>query len=121
MITSKHRIAIGFTCIAVCIFLAQSIAVRAAIPLAENLLPTDTIAFFTVPECNALRDASKFSSQIMFWNDPAMKPFHDKFMAKFTEKFLTPLEKDLGVKIDDFTSLLQGQFTVAVTVNGSNG
>ncbi|HUC85160.1 MAG TPA: hypothetical protein VL970_08210, partial [Candidatus Acidoferrales bacterium] len=30
-------------------------------------------------------------------------------------------ERDLGVKVSDFTGLPQGQFTVAVTVNGSNG
>jgi hypothetical protein len=50
-----------------------------------------------------------------------MKPFHDKFMAKFNEKFVTPVEKDLGAKVADFLDLPQGQFTVAITVNGSNG
>ncbi|HEV2694455.1 MAG TPA: hypothetical protein VG347_16295, partial [Verrucomicrobiae bacterium] len=103
------------------VFLATNSLLRAAIAPAENLLPADTIAFFTVPDCNVLRDASKVSPQLLFWNDPAMKPFHDKFMGKFTEKFITPLEKDLGLNVNDFTGLLQGQFTVAATVNGSNG
>jgi hypothetical protein len=103
------------------LFLTAATLLRAAIPPAENLLPTDTIAFFTVPDCNALRAASQVSPQLMFWNDPAMKPIHDKFMGKLTDKFITPLENDLGLKLDDFTSVLQGQFTVAVTVNGSNG
>ena len=58
---------------------------------------------------------------MMFWNDPTMKAFHDKFMAKLTEKFLAPLEKDLSLKVADFLALPQGQFTLAVTVNGSNG
>jgi hypothetical protein len=57
----------------------------------------------------------------MFWNDPAMKPFHDKFMAKFNEKFTSQIEKDLGLKVDDFLALPQGQFTLGTTVNGSNG
>jgi len=103
------------------LFLTTTALLQAAIAPAENLLPSDTIAFFTVPDCNALRTASKVSPQLMFWNDPAMKPFHDKFMAKLTDKFITPLEKDLGLKVDDFTGLLQGQFTFGVTVNGSNG
>jgi len=103
------------------VFLTTTSLLQAAIPPAENLLPSDTLAFFTVPDCNALRAASKVSPQLMFWNDPAMKPFHDKFMGKLTEKFIAPLEKDLGLKADDFGSLLQGQFTVAATVNGSNG
>jgi hypothetical protein len=50
-----------------------------------------------------------------------MRPFHDKFMGKFNEKFVTPLEQDLGLKVADFLALPQGQFTLAVTVNGSNG
>ena len=102
-------------------FLTSATLVRAAIAPAENLLPADTLAFFTVPDCPALRAASKVSPPMMFWNDPAMKPFHDKFMAKFNEKFVTPLEQDLGVKVADFLALPQGQFTLAVTVNGSNG
>jgi hypothetical protein len=108
-------------CVAVVIFLAGVSVVRAAIPPAENLLPSDTLAFFTIPDCNAFRAASKVSPQMMFWNDPAMKPFHDKLVGKFTEKYLAPLEQDLGMKVADFADLPQGQFTFAFTVNGSNG
>jgi hypothetical protein len=93
---------------------------RAAIPPAENLLPADTVAFLTVPDCNALRDAAKVSPQLMCWNDPAMKPFHDKIMGKLAEQFTAPLEKELGLKVDDFANLPQGQFTLALTLNGSN-
>ena len=103
------------------LLLAGSTSIRAAIAPAENLLPSDTLAFFTVPDTTAFRAACKTSPQIMFWNDPAMKPFHDKFMGKFNERFIAPLEKDLGVKVADFLALPQGQFTLAVTVNGSTG
>jgi hypothetical protein len=102
-------------------FLATSSLVRAAVPPAENLLPADTFLFFTVPDCNALRTASKVSPQLMFWNDPAMKPFRDHFMGKLDEKYIAPMEKALGMKVSDFASLPQGQFTFAVTVNGSTG
>jgi hypothetical protein len=103
------------------LLLTSTPLLRAAIAPAENLLPADTLAFFTVPDTAAFRAACKTSPQMLCWNDPAMKPFHDKFMAKFNEKFVTPVEKDLGVKVADFLDLPQGQFTVAVTVNGSNG
>lgn len=99
--------------------LIATLPARAAIAPAENLLPADTIAFITVPDCNALRAASKVSPQLMCWNDPAMKPFRDKFMGKLTEKFIGPLEKEFGIDVDDYTSLPQGQFTIAVTVNGA--
>lgn len=103
------------------IFLATTSLLRAAIAPAESLLPADTLAFFTVPDTAALHTACKTSPQVMFWNDAAMKPFHDKFMAKFTATCLAPLEADLGLKVTDFLALPQGQFTLAVTVNGSNG
>ena len=106
---------------AAALFLAASFSMRAAIAPAENLLPADTIAFFTVPDCNGLRAASKVSPQLMFWNDPAMKAFREKFMAKLTEQYIAPLEKDLGLKVEDFADLPQGQFTIAANMNGSNG
>jgi hypothetical protein len=96
-------------------------SIRAAIPPAEQLLPTDTLALLAIPDFTALRAAGKTSPGWLFWTDPAMKPFHDKFMAKLNEQFIAPLEKDLGVQIDDYASLPQGQFTLAVTQNGWNG
>ena len=95
--------------------------VRAAIPPAENLLPSDTLLLITVPDFSTLRAAGKQSPQWLFWNDAAMKPFHDKFMAKWNEKLVAPLERDLGVKFSDFTGLPQGQLTLAVTQNGWTG
>ena len=115
MTTKNLRLAVAS------VFLTTTGLLHAAIAPAENLLPADTIAFFTVPDCAAFRLTAKTSPQLMCWNDPAMKPFHDKFMGKLTEKFIAPLEKDLGLKVADFADLPQGQFTLAVTVNGSNG
>jgi hypothetical protein len=101
--------------------LGLTLSTRAAIPPAENLVPSDTFVLLAVPDFAAVRADSKLSPQWLFWNDPAMKPFHDKFMGKWNESFVTPLERDLGVKLSDFFELMQGQLTVAVTVNGSNG
>ena len=106
---------------AITFFLAAASAMRASIPPAENLLPADTLAFFTVPDCTAFRAVAKTAPQMMFWNDAAMKPFHDKFMGKLNEKVTAPLEHDLGLNVASFMDLLQGQFTLAVTVNGANG
>jgi hypothetical protein len=38
-----------------------------------------------VPDCAALRTAAHQSPQWLFWSDPAMKPFHDKFTGKLEE------------------------------------
>ena len=101
--------------------LAFAVSVRAAIPPAESLLPADTLLVVTVPDFGKLRDVACQSPQLLLWNDPAMKPFHDKFMANWNEKFVAPLERDLGVRIGDYTGLPQGQLTLAVTQNGWTG
>ncbi len=93
----------------------------AAIPPAEKILPPDTLFVMTTPDWAKLRDVSNKSPQSQFWNDPAMKPFRDKFMAKWTEEFVKPLERDLGVKFDDYSAMLQGQVTLAVTQEGWQG
>jgi hypothetical protein len=103
------------------ILVTAATSLHAAIAPSENLLPSDTLAFFTIPDTAALRTVSKVSPQLMCWNDPAMKAFHDKFMAKLTEKYLAPVEKDLGLKIADFLDLPQGQLTVGLTANGATG
>ncbi len=59
------------------------------------------------------REIYSNSPQFQLWNDPAMKPFKDKFMDKLKTEFLTPLEHDLGIHFDDYTCLPQGQFTLA--------
>ena len=94
---------------------------RAAIQPAENLLPADTLLLVTAPDFATLRATAKQSSGWLFWTDPAMKPFHDKFMAKWNEQFVAPLEHDLGVKLDDYARLPQGQLTFAITRNGWDG
>src|ERR1017187_5714761 len=93
----------------------------AAIPSAEKLLPDDTLAMVNAPDFIRLREIWKKSPQIQLLNDPAMKPFVDKFTSKWNEKFLRPLERELGIRWDDYSSLPQGQLTFAVTQNNSPG
>src|SRR3974390_971185 len=115
------RCILGIFPLAFAALLPLATPLRAAIPPVENLLPADTLFLLNTPDCAALRAASHQSPQWLFWNDPAMKAFHDKFVAKWNEEFVAPLEHDLGVKLDDFATLLQGQFAVALTQNGWNG
>ncbi len=101
--------------------LCQSASLKAAIPAAENLLPTDTFFVLTAPDCQALRRATGESPQLLLWNDPALRPFHDKFMGKWNDQFIGPLQNDLGLNLADFMDLPQGQLTLAITRNGWNG
>jgi hypothetical protein len=110
-----------FRRIFIVVSLTFAATLRAAIPPAENLLPSDTLLVITAPDCAALRTVMHQSPQWLLWNDPAMKPFRDNFMANWNEKFVAPLERDLGVKLADFADLPQGQFTFAITQDGWNG
>jgi len=61
--------------LAILLSLTFTTFLRAAIPPAENLLPSDTLFFLTIPDCAALRTAAHQSPQWQFWSDPAMRPF----------------------------------------------
>lgn len=87
----------------------------AVVPPAEKLLPPDTLITVSAPDWSKLREVYKKSPQSQFWDDPAMKPFREKFQTKWSEEFVKPLERELGVNLEDYGSLLQGQLTLAVT------
>lgn len=89
-----------------------------AIPPAEQLLPADTFLVFSVPDSTGLAAVIAKSPQFQFWHDPAMKPSREKFTARWKEELLVPLERDLGVAMEDFAGLLRGQLTVALTREG---
>jgi hypothetical protein len=112
------RYALGI-CPAVLLFTLLDI--QAAIPPAEKLLPADTLVMLTVPDFSRARAEIHQSPQWLFWNDPAMKPFHDKFIGSVNNELIGPLEDDLGVKLEDFEDLPEGQMTFAISRNGWNG
>src|SRR5207344_2850429 len=96
-------------------------SVFSATPAPEKLLPDDTLAVFTAPDFVRLSEAMKKAPQAQLWNDPAMKPFKEKFLTKWDDEVIKPLERELGIKIADYTSLLQGQVTLAITQDGWKG
>lgn len=96
-------------------------AFGAPVPPPEKLLPNDTLLFVTVPDCTKLSDIFKKSPSAQLWSDSAMKPFKDKFMAKWNQELVAPLERELDIKLDDYLSLLQGQLTLAILRNGWQG
>lgn len=93
----------------------------AAIPSAEKLLPPETLLVLSAPDWAKLNDYYRKAPQSQFWDDPAMKPFREKFMAKWNDEIVKPLERDLGVKFDDYSALFQGQVTLAVLQEGWQG
>jgi hypothetical protein len=95
-------------------FALLSASLAVATPPPEKLLPSDALVVLAVPDAAKLREFYNSSPQGRMWQDPAMKPFKDKFMAKLVANFSGPLEKQLGVNLADYADLAQGQAAVAV-------
>src|SRR5437667_10049521 len=98
-----------------------SSAIHAAVPPPEKLLPADTLGVSTVPDYAKAPAAYEAKASRQRWREPAMKPFTEKLMNKVKEEFITPLERQLGIKFADYRGLAQGQFTFAVIQNGWQG
>ena len=99
-------------------FIGLALTASGAIPSVEKILPDDTLFMVTTPDFAKLREVYRHSPQALLSSDPAMAPFEDKFLSKMSEELIQPLEKDLGVKFNDYTNLPQGQITFALTQNG---
>src|SRR5882724_2785910 len=99
-------------------FIGLTLTASAVIPPVEKILPDDTLLLVTTPDYAKMRDTYRASPQTQLWSDPAMKPFKDKFVSKLSENLIQPLEKELGVELNDYTNLPQGQITFALTQNG---
>jgi len=101
--------------LAVAILVALVWQCPAAIPPLDRILPADTLFVAAVPDMDRMRDFKKASAQTRFWNDPAMKPFTDHFVAGWNSDFVAPLERELGIHLEDYTSLPQGLVAFAIT------
>ena len=101
------------------IILCVALYGNAAVAPPEKLLPDDTLAMVTAPNFSKIREISKASPQSRLWNDPAMRPFKEKFLSKWKDDFVKPLERELDIHFDDYLSLPQGQVTLAITLNGA--
>src|SRR4029077_4842503 len=92
--SSGKNLAALFIALALFVSPAWSAVNGAAIPPPEKLLPDDTLIMVTAPDFARLRQIWNPSPQTRLWNDPAMKPFKDKFLARLNEELLQPLERD---------------------------
>jgi hypothetical protein len=108
----RARLSVG---LAALFFVSSSL--YGVIPSPEKLLPDDTLVILTAPDFVKLRAVWEKLPQHQLWNDPAMKPFREDFTTKWNEQIVKPLERELDIKFEDYTSLLQGQVTFALIQN----
>jgi len=100
---------------------ALTVTCFAATPPPDKLLAADTLAVFTVPDYGKAKATTSQWPGGQLWSDPALKPFVDKFTGKFKSDFLAPIEREFGLSLSEYSGLLQGQLTLAVTQNRSEG
>jgi hypothetical protein len=86
----------------------------AAVPPPEKLLPKDTVVVATAPDWDKAVRFWNSAPYSKLWQDPALKPFKDKFGDKFSTGVIKPLEQNLGIKFSDYSGLAQGQVTYAL-------
>ena len=96
------------------LLLVLAVPARAAMLPPEKVLPPETLLTVSIPNLSRLRADFNASAQGRFWNDPAMKPFHDHFLAKLRQELLQPLEARFDLRIDEFSNCFQGSFTLAM-------
>ncbi len=99
--------------------LASALAATAGteIPSPEKLLPEDTLALITAPDFAKAKEAWTNMPEAQLWNDPAMKPFKDRFLEKWREEIIQPFEKQYELKFDTYAAMLKGQVTWAALRN----
>lgn len=100
---------------------ASPFLLAAPVPSAEQLLPDDTLVVGCVPDCVQVGRLIEQAPLGQFWRAPVMKSFRDEFVARCQEEFVKPLERDLGIRFRDYTTLLQGQLVFALTQDGWDG
>lgn len=93
--------------------------VGAATP--QSLLPPDTLAVFTVPDWGRAKSEFEATAMAKLYRDPAMKPFFDGLKSGFRRDVLTPLERELGLELEEMAGLVEGQWTAAVIRNEWDG
>ena len=52
----------------------------------------------TAPDFSKLREIRQKSPKSRLWNDPAMKPLTDKFLSRWQEEVVKPLERELDLQ-----------------------
>lgn len=96
------------------LFLAWAGICPADVVPSQDLLPTNTLAVFSVPDVAAARSAWLKSNQGRLWGDPAMAAFRNQFEGSFRQKWGAVMERETGLDLRELLNLTRGQATLAV-------
>ena len=109
--------------IAVCcvVGLVGGMSLVAAPKPSGSMLPSDTLAVLTIPHFPDAKKAFLSDPYVRLFGDPSMKAYTDKIKTTFEQNVLGGLEKQLGIKLSEYTGLMNGQLTLAFFVNAPDG
>jgi hypothetical protein len=97
-----------------------ALSLAAAVPPASQLFPIGTVVLLSVADWAGAKATMSAAPLGQLWADPAMRPFREDVEKKVVAKFIGDLEKDLGIKADEYLPLLQGQLSFAVIRGDGN-
>jgi hypothetical protein len=97
-----------------------ALSLAAAVPPASQLFPNGTVVLLSVADWAGAKATMSAAPLGQLWADPAMRPFREDVEKKVVAKFIGDLEKDLGIKADEYLPLLQGQLSFAVIRGDGN-
>lgn len=86
---------------------------QAGDPIAEKLLPKDTLIYFSVPSVPEARKEFDKSSFGGLLGDPEMKPILGELKEKFDE-WSDNVQEEIGVSVADLVAIPQGEIAFAV-------
>jgi hypothetical protein len=81
--------------------------------LSEQLLPQETLFFFSIPDVPTLVESWNDTTYGKLLAEPKLQPFLDDVKAKLKEGS-SKLKDEIGVTLEELQELLQGDFTIAV-------
>ena len=82
-------------------------------PVGEQLLPPETLFFFSLPDVPGFHQCWQESKMGELMREPAMQPFVDKVKEKLAEQS-EKLQQQVGVSLENLLTIPQGEITFAV-------
>jgi len=89
------------------------ISLRAELPIPEAWLPTNTLAFLTIPDASALESAWSSFPPGRLWADPAMAAFRNHAESATVHDVEAPISEITGLPLGELPALARGQVTLA--------
>jgi hypothetical protein len=96
-----------------CFLGVVTVAASAALPPADQWLPTNTVAFASVPDARAARAFWATHSPGRLWSDPAMAPFREHVETEARRLLWEPVARLTGFQASTLADLAEGQVTIA--------